>query len=142
MTTKKEKNYLAFRMNAGIRFDRPIDVNKHYISPGGYEFVMNGRVLQFDFCDYVGNISKNDPYVLEIEQRNPDIASFPDIYKIKKKDLQHVEEIRDFFVYTGEKEDEKIIPVKLEYIDFIVPSGVWECISVPTGVLDTACIGC
>ena len=44
------KDYIGeiTKMVMDIKFDRPIDTDKHYISPGGYVFVSEGKAYQFD----------------------------------------------------------------------------------------------
>lgn len=37
---------MSIRMYASIRMDRPIDPEKHYISPGGYELIFDSQLPQ------------------------------------------------------------------------------------------------
>ena len=106
------------RMYAGIRFDREIDAEKHYIIPGGYEMTFAGKAVQFDFEDYSGTIDKVDKTVLHTEQENLDISAFPEAASITPEDIKNLEKINEFFVYTGEDGDPEINPVELEFLSF------------------------
>ena len=111
---------MTFEMDTIIRFDRPIEKGKHYISPGGYEMVFNGKTIEFDFVEYYGTIDEKDPTLFHILQRYPDYDAFPDINKLTKEDLGLLENIKEFFVYTGEYDDSEINPVKIEDLAFVV----------------------
>ena len=112
------KTPITFRLYATIRFDRPIDPDRHYISPGGYEMTFNGKTVQFDFTDYTGYVETGDPCLLHTEQRNPDYAAFKDLAALTSEDLHHLESIEEFFVYAGDEHDPEIVPVALESITF------------------------
>ena len=128
---------LTFRLNAGIRFNRPINVDQDYISPGGYCFVMKGNEMTFDFEEYSGSISEDDPTVLEIECKNPDFE-FEDTAFISKTMLKNVSAIEEFFVYTGEPGETDLKPVELTYCKFVLPYDNWKAIPVKKDVLKTA----
>ena len=108
---------MRFSMYATIRFNRPIDIDKDYISPGGYTIMSNGREYQFDFEDYEGRVDKDESDLLHIECRHPDAYSFADIANITEDTLAGIKEFTEFFIYIGEPSDLK--PVKLESCDFI-----------------------
>lgn len=98
-----------------IRFDRPIEKDKHYISPGGFEVELgSGEVVNFDFFMFYGCIDKNDPTILNIEQSELDLDSFPEAKAL----IGHIEDvvsIRECYVYTGEWGDPAIYPVDILY---------------------------
>ena len=117
------KTPITFRLYATIRFDRPINPDEHYISPGGYEMTFNGKTVKFDFTDYTGYVDSDDPCLLHTEQKNPDYAGldydeFEGLAALTSDDLHHLESIGEFFVYTGEEGDPEIVPVALESITF------------------------
>ena len=105
---------MIYRMYGTVEFDREIDPDKHYISPGGYEAKFNdGRTLQFDFEDYEGGRQAGNSKVLEWTQKNPDTSSFEEIGNFTYKDfVKHFEDFEEFFIYTGEAGEPEINPVK------------------------------
>lgn len=98
------------QMVMDIKFDRPIDTDKHYISPGGYVFVSEGKVYQFDFMDYEGSVNKDDPTILHAEVYTLDRNYSDDLSKFNSDGLEKIE---DFYIYTGEGDDPEINPVKV-----------------------------
>lgn len=108
-----------------LQMDREIDKVKHYISPGGYEFKSseNNESLQFDFCNYSGYVDVNDKSKILFECEFLDNESFPSISdKLTKSFCENINEIVEFYIYTGEDEDpelnlSKIIDISLLFID-------------------------
>lgn len=98
------------RMVMDIKFDRKIDSNKHYISPGGHSFKCKGKTYSFDFMDYVGNVDKDDPTILHAEVDHLDKDYSTDLSKFNSKKIEAIEE---FYIYTGEEEDPEINPVEV-----------------------------
>ena len=117
---------MNFSMLADIIFDRPIKKDLHYISPGGYEMVFNGKIIHFDFEDYEGWVDKKNPALLHIIQRNPDYSSFEDLNSLEPNDLLSLKKINEFFIYTGEAEDPEINPIKIEKLEFCWKDGSGE----------------
>lgn len=120
---EKQETPLVFRLYQSIRFDRPIEKDKHYISPGGYDIrfqAENGEEIdiQFDFEDYEGSISDKDPHVLECVQKNPDYSVFSEIYYITEYMLRHIVSVSEWFIYTGEDDEPEIIPVEIFNVGF------------------------
>ena len=105
------------RMYASIKFDRIIIPEEHYISPGGYEMKAAGRWYHFDFCDFMGKRDEEDPAVLHCEMRNLDTSTFPESIDFEKV-CDQVEEISEFFVFTGEYDDSPIHPIQLLSVSF------------------------
>ena len=102
-----------FKMFGSLKFDREIDKNKHYFSPGGYEFIFNGQEVMFDFCHYEGSVDKDDPKILHFEVTEPDVDSFPDLKHLEADDFRYLDKITEFFVYTGEYDETEINPVAI-----------------------------
>lgn len=126
-------------MYADIKFNRPINAEKDYISPGGYEIKTNGKTVQFDFEDYEGSVSKEDARILSSMQKNPDFASFDDLKSLTEDDLRNISEIVDFYVYTGEDDESDLEPVEIINVSFSVlsdASSEWKDIDVPKYVID------
>lgn len=106
------------KMYAEILFDREIDKNKHYVSPGSYQVLLkNGRSIYFDFDTFYGNVSDENPRVLECEMCGLDTVSFPEAKDFNPKDMVSIQE---FFVFTGEYDEPEIHPVKLLSLEFSV----------------------
>lgn len=112
------------RMYGTITMDRPIDSDKHYISLGGFEFRCDDVPIQFDFFDYSGGVDTKDPRKLNFELRNLDLSAFPGAKVLLQKDtLKNIEEIIEFFVYTGEAGDPEIFFEKIDDIGFSLDIG-------------------
>lgn len=117
-------------MTAGrLVFDRPIDSNKHYISPGGFEVKVKGleQPVGFDFELFEGSIVKDDngnnSNMLDFVLRGLDFDSFPDS-KVLLSNLENIESFTEFFVYTGEdEEDDIIIPLYVEALNMSLNAG-------------------
>ena len=106
------------RMYISLLMDRPIDKEKHYISPGGYEFNFNGKNIPFDFCMSSGTICKN-PRMIEFELRELDLTTFPESEKLLNKScLKNVRKIEEFYIYTGEHNEPEINLERINYIHF------------------------
>lgn len=104
---------LTFRLYQSVRFNRPVDREKDFISPGSYELkvkVINGieKIVQFDFEDYEGSIDKDDPCVVHCMQKNPDYVAFKDLEKITEHMLRNITEVIDWFIYTGEPGEDDV----------------------------------
>lgn len=105
-----------------VQFDRPIIADKHYISPGGYAIKKNGKIINFDFTEYAGNISTKDPTILHCEVNDLDKESFPEAEKLTVKDFL-LNPWNEFFIYTGEDEEPEINPVKIKGLTLIFSDG-------------------
>lgn len=126
MSTSATENPLTFRLYQSVKFNRPIDKEKDFISPGGYELKMKDKdgtekTVQFDFEDFEGGVNENDPCVLDCMQKNPDYNTFPDLKTVTKHMLQNVTEVVEWFIYTGEPEDtDLLIPVEVTDASFVI----------------------
>ena len=119
-----------------IKFDREIDKDVHYISPGGYEVNEGDKTYAFDFNEFEGVIDKNDATILHCYLRDEDIDSYPDIEELKKH-FAEITELTECFVYTGEDGDPEIVPTRVEA--FAIES--W-CLDVKTIPADTEFVTC
>lgn len=130
---------MSIRMYASIRMDRPIDPEKHYISPGGYELIFdNDKSIQFDFNDYEGAVRKEDPTILDFIMRNLDEDSYESAKLLETHLINHsIKKIEEFYVYTGEDDClEEINPVSIEDIAFEIFDGIaTTVVSVPKDVI-------
>ena len=122
---EKKKEPYVDGMIFVLQMDREIDKDKHYISPGGYEFKSSKseKSLQFDFFDYAGYIDSNDKTKILFETEALDEQTFPGIIdKLNKSFCEDINEITEFYIYTGEDEDpelnlSKIIDISLLFTD-------------------------
>lgn len=109
-----------------VKMDRPIDTDKHYISPGGYELLFgNGESVAFDFYESYGNIDKNDESTIHFELCDLDTDSFPEAEKLAGLLIgSRVKEITECYIYTGEEDGkEEINPLKITEMYFNVFNG-------------------
>lgn len=141
MTRKKQKDPVVFRMYSKVRFNRPIDRDTDYISPGGYTMTMDGKSISFDFEDFTGSVNAEDNTVLDIEQRNPDYECFSALNEVTIDMLEHVTKINEFFVFTGEAGETDLRPVELLELAFVLPYDNWRQIDVPHEVCADADMG-
>lgn len=114
-------------MQIGIRFNREI-TDTDTVCLGGYEMVMNGKSIQFDFEEYYGYVNEEDKAVIDFDTRNPDWCTFEDLLHITRKDLENVTEIKELSCDTDMQED--LCVVGIEYINFILPNTGFEVIKV------------
>lgn len=102
-------------MTFTLVMDRPIVKGTHYISPGGYCLRFYGKDgstkdLEFDFCNYEGNIEKGNR--LNCSVRGLDTSSFPESMSLINMLSSYKCTWVDFYVYTGESSEAVINPVK------------------------------
>lgn len=133
---------LTFEMYADIQFNRNIDRDNDFISPGGYTMKMGDKVVSFDFEEYIGNIDAKSANILHIECKNPDYSTFEDLIGLKKENLERVIEIPEFFVFTGEMGETDLKPVKLISCTFCLPYDNWINIEIPTSICRKASLCC
>lgn len=104
-------------MTMDLKFDRPIVKEKHYISPGGYAFRSGGKTYHFDFLCFEGRIDPEDPTILHAEVHHLDKDYSYDMSDFNAENLQEIEE---FFVYTGEYDDPEI------YLESVLSLTIWQ----------------
>ena len=104
------------RQYLDVKFDRPIDANQHYISPGGYEVEIDlpegKRSVQFDFTEFAGSIDKEDKTILHIEQHDLDTDAFPES-TLLIGNIDKITKIVECYMYTGENDEPELKPVQL-----------------------------
>ena len=132
---------LTFRMYADIRFNRPIDKENDYISPGGYEMKMAGKNVRFDFEESSCGVDKYDDCLLLAELKNPDYSYIEvdgESGEITEEMLMNVEDIKEFFVFTGEDDETDLKPIAVEGITFVLPYDNWKNIEVKKEICKAA----
>lgn len=123
-------------MKLHVRFTRDIDKNMDYLSPGGFEMIMNGKQVQFDFVRSYGDISEKNHNVCIFRLVEPDIDAFPKFKDVTPEDIKNISEIVECFVYTGE-DDESDLDVKaIERILFFLPDEDESLFEVPKEIID------
>jgi hypothetical protein len=100
---------------------------------------MDGKTVVFDFEQCGFSVDSNDPRVLHVEQRWPD-SSYIELntYKITTEMIRKVEEIKEFFVFTGEEGETDLKPVEVENITFVLPDDGWRDVHVKADVCRSA----
>lgn len=131
---------LKFKMFAEIKFNREIDLNRDYISLGGFEMIMSGRCIHFDFENYSADIDRVDPCKLNAELTSPDDKCFEDLRMVTEEMLRNITSIPEFFIYLERKDDDNYLkPVSLEKLYFEVDRGdEFVNIDVPKNVCTNA----
>lgn len=121
-----QKAPLTFRLYQSVRFNRPIDKEKDFISPGGYGISVkdeagNERYVEFDFEDYEGNIDRKDSTIVHCMQKNPDYDSFDDLDILNEHMLKNITTVDEWFIFTGEPGDTKNGEVPLMPVEILNP---------------------
>lgn len=128
----------TFRMYADVKFNRPVDIKKDWVSPESYTMTMNGTSLNFDFYEYSGYVDSDDKTIIHMRCKNPDIM-FEDLNKITRKSLNNVEKIEEFNLeIVSDDTDMELKPVTIEKLAFVIPSDKdeWEEFPVREEVLE------
>lgn len=128
---------LTFKMLVSIKFDRELDLDKDYIRPGGFNMMMDGKEIEFDFNNSEYDISSHDPCIMEAIFSHPDTKSFEAVNDITEQMLRNITEIKEFFIYIDRDVDGKrAVPVSIEELAFEVDRGdEFTTINVPMNVL-------
>ena len=122
---------MVIEMELQVKFNRPVDLEKDYIVPGGYSMIMDGREVEFDFCQCSSGISNEDSSVVIFSVTGMDYDSFPALRKLCIKDLKNISSIRECFVYTGEPGESDLKVESIKNILFILPHNKPRVIDVP-----------
>ena len=122
---------MIVEMEIQVKFNRPVDLEKDYIVPGGYSMIMDGKEVEFDFCQCSSGISNEDSSVVIFSVTGMDYDSFPDLKELRLKDLKNISSIRECFVYTGEPGESDLKVKSIKNILFILPHNKPWVIDVP-----------
>ena len=126
---------MILKMQLQVEFNRDIDRNKDYISPGGYEMVMNGKKVQFDFCVSYGNICTDERSVCTFQLEQPDYDSFPDFERVGIDELKNITEITECYIYTGEDGESDLKETEINSISFVISDSKTPVIEIPKQVI-------
>ena len=122
---------MIIEMELQVKFNRPVDLEKDYIVPGGYSMIMDGKKVEFDFCHCSSGISNDDSSVVIFSVTGMDYDSFPTLRKLRIKDLKNISSIGECFVYTGEPGESDLKVESIKYILFMLPHNKPWVIDVP-----------
>lgn len=122
---------MVIEMELQVKFNRPVDLEKDYIVPGGYSMIMDGKEVEFDFCQCSSGISNEDSSVVIFSVTGMDYDSFPALRKLRIKDLKNISSIRECFIYTGEPGESDLKVESIKNILFILPHNKPWVIDVP-----------
>lgn len=101
------------RMYIKLQMDREVDPDIHYICPGGYE--VNGK--HFDFSMMQGGRVKGDATQVEFWLSDyDDTLGEDESTVVTDKDIE--KGFDEFYIYTGEDNEEEIAPLKVMEIVF------------------------
>lgn len=107
------------RMYATIKFDREI-TEEHYIVPGSFTVMAGGKEYSFDFHDTDCAIDPKHPDTLYYRGKDEDLEAFPETSELQER-LSEIDNVVDFYIFTGEDDEPKIYPVKL--LDCVIEAG-------------------
>ena len=115
-------------MYSSVKFDRKIDLERHYFSPGGYNMTFNGKEFCFDFTNSWRSVDGEDPTVMHFEQECVDMGYCPEAASLTSEDVRKLEEITEFYIYANGDGCPEIHPVKLLALSFEFNDGeVVDC---------------
>jgi len=127
---------MIVEMELQVKFNRPVDLEKDYIVPGGYSMIMDGKEVEFDFCHTSSGISNEDSTVVIFNVDGMDYASFPNLKNLRLKELKNISSINECFVYTGEPGESDLEVEAINNILFILPQNKPWVIDVPRKLID------
>ena len=127
---------MRFEMELQVKFNRPVDLEKDNIIPGGYEMVMNGKNVSFDFSNTSAGVSNEDAAVVIFSVDGMDCDSFPEMKKLKVCDIQNISSINECVIYTGEPGESDLEVVSIEKVTFILPNNKPWIIDIPKKLID------
>ena len=117
----EEPNKQLFGMRFVADFDRPVDPDKHYLSPGGYSVELrDGRKIEFDFFEHYGN--RVGTHSVAFEMSELDTSTFPES-EILTVDSMVGCNFDEFFVFTGEYDDPEIYMTNVHDVVFTYDGG-------------------
>lgn len=127
---------MNIEMELQVKFNREVDLEKDYICPGGYEMIMNGKNVQFDFHCVDTSDCFLEPTLCTFNVKDADYEAFPEFKKITASDLKNISSIEECFVYTGESGESDLEVVSIEKITFLLLEDKLQVIDVPQNLID------
>lgn len=109
------------QMQFDLKFDRPIDRNKHYISPGGY--TLNNKT--FDFNRFTGTIIDDNILQCVVNDFDEDYAIENGIKEVVPEDV--TKNFSEFYIFTGEYDDPEINALSVDNLYFWFDNTRFNC---------------
>ncbi len=109
-------------LEAVVVMDRDV-VEEMYLSPGGYEIVLDGKEVAFDFngsgVDCLGGDAISITGFWGVDEK-----AFPGVGKVLTKDALSRAKFSEFYVFTGDEEGEpEIHPKRVGFLRFDFDDG-------------------
>lgn len=111
---------MSFEMNFVVEFNRDVDLDNDYICPGGFEMIMNGRNVEFDFTEFQSDLIAGNDRLCCFNLRKPDFNSYPKLKKITAKELKNISAIKECYIYTGEPGETDLEVMSVKEISFVI----------------------
>ena len=130
---------LKYRLCAEVEMNREVDSDKDLINAGGFTMKMAGKEVTFDFFLTRADIDPEDRKKIAIECEDP-MYEYEQTADITTEMLERVQDISDFFVFTGEDKETDLKPVKLLNCYFSLPDED-RLIGIPKDIIKRASLG-
>lgn len=102
-------------------FDRPVDPDKHYLSPGGYSAELrDGKKIDFDFFKSCGDRIGTNSVAFEASEL--DTSTFPESANLTVDSMMGCN-FDEFFIFTGEYDDPEIYVTNIHDVVFTYEAG-------------------
>ena len=111
---------MNFEMNLVVEFNRKVDLNNDYICPGGFEMIMNGKNVEFDFTEFQHELVADNDRLCCFNLRKLDFNSYPKLKKITAKELKNISAIKECYIYTGEPRETDLEVMSVKKIGFVI----------------------
>ena len=126
---------LSLRLYQTIRFNRPIDPETDYISPGGYTLRMrcedgSEKSLEMDFYESEGGMDDKNRCLARFMQKDLMFDEYLELQTITEYMLRHIEKVEEWYIYTGEPGESDLKPVAIEGAYFEI-TGDGSCRDFP-----------
>lgn len=128
---------MNFEMAAEIKMSRPLTNADAVISPGSFTFVSGGKYYQFDFLCYEIEVLDTDSSIIRFWGSDLDFDTFPESEEITEDVLNNISEFSEFFIYSGELDEDYAEPLELCRCEFKIIS-TDSIITVPESVCTRA----
>ena len=112
---------MSFELFAEVRMNRRVDKCKDYVSAGGYSILADDKTYNFDFMEYDVTIDREDPAIISIEAKHPDLDVFPLAAQLTPDVFRRINKFLEFFIYTGEPGESDLAPEELLQCQFYFP---------------------
>lgn len=123
-------------MNLLVKFNRGVDLKRDYISPGGFEMVMNGNSVRFDFTQSHSKVIEAKDCLCLFSLTRPDYNEFSDFKNMTLDDLRNVSKIKECFIYIGEPGENDLRVQSVKEISLLWLGRNAEIIKIPSKVIN------